>query len=78
MDVIAHERSGVLVLRIWTEAGQRDGIRARITTESDLRAEARTSVVAGSVDEVVELVRRWVLKFIGDQQPDGVNHDRLP
>jgi hypothetical protein len=59
------ERTGVLVLRVWIEPGgpSADGLRARITAESRLGSGDRVSVVAGSVEEIVEIVRRWVAAF---------------
>ncbi len=58
------ERTGVLVLRVWIEAGT-DEFRARITAESELGAEERVTVVASSLDEIIEFVRRWVQEFLG-------------
>jgi hypothetical protein len=69
--VTKRERTGVLVLRIWTETDQTDSVRARITTDSDRRTEARMSVAGGSVDEVVELVRSWVVNFVARQAAGG-------
>lgn len=57
------ERTGVLVLRVWIEAGT-DEFRARITAESELGAEERVTVVASSLDEIIEFVRRWVQEFV--------------
>jgi hypothetical protein len=58
------ERTGVLVLRVWIEAGSESGLRARITTEDELGSQERVSVVAGSVEQVVELVEQWVQGFV--------------
>jgi hypothetical protein len=69
--VMKRERTGVLVLRIWTETDESDSIRARITTDSDRRAESRMTVAGGSVDEVIELVRRWVLSVVSAPQSGG-------
>ena len=57
------ERTGVLVLRVWIEAGT-DEFRARITAERELGGEERVTAVAGSLDEIIEFVRRWVDEFV--------------
>ncbi len=59
---------GVLVLRVWTETDESHGIRARITTRGEHRANLPTMVAGGSVEEVVDLVRPWVLDFVGGRQ----------
>ena len=56
------ERTGVLVLRVWIEAGSGE-FRARITAESELGSGERVSVVAGSLEEILEFVSRWVEEF---------------
>jgi hypothetical protein len=61
--VAPSERTGVLVLRVWIEAGSESGLRARITTEDELGSQERVSVVAGSVEQVVEFVEQWVRGF---------------
>jgi hypothetical protein len=57
------ERTGVLVLRVWVEHDGAGGLRARITESSDLSTRQQTTVVAGSVDEVLRIVREWVQAF---------------
>jgi hypothetical protein len=60
------ERTGVLVLRVWIEAGSDGGLRARITTENELGSRERVSVVAGSVQQVVQFVEQWVKGFVAE------------
>jgi hypothetical protein len=59
------ERTGVLVLRVWVEPSglEGEGLRARITAEEQLGTGERTTVVAGSVEQIVEIVRSWVEGF---------------
>jgi len=57
------ERTGVLVLRVWIEAGT-DEFRARLTAESELGTGERVTAVAGSLEEIVEFIRRWVDEFV--------------
>jgi hypothetical protein len=63
--VPSSERTGVLVLRVWIEAGPENGIRARITAENELGSRDRISVIAGSVEQVIEFVEQWVRGFVG-------------
>ena len=58
------ERTGVLVLRVWIEAGSESGFRARITVEDELGSHERVSVIAGSIEQVVEFVERWLKGFV--------------
>ena len=60
------ERTGVLVLRVWIEAGSDSGLRARITTEDELGSRERVSAVAGSVEQVVQFVEQWVKGFVAE------------
>jgi len=57
------ERTGVLVLRVWIEAGSGE-FRARITAESELGSGERVSVVAGSLEEILEFVQGWIDEFM--------------
>lgn len=58
------ERSGVLVLRVWTEARADVRLWATITAERDLDAAARTEVAAAGLPEIVDLVRAWLEEFV--------------
>lgn len=58
------ERTGVLVLRVWIETGPGGGLRARITAEKALGSGERVSLVLGTVDEVIEIVRSWLHGFV--------------
>jgi hypothetical protein len=52
---------GVLVIRVWHEAGAEDGFRARVIFGAGDDPSAETSfVIARSPDEVIEAVRRWL------------------
>ena len=57
------ERTGVLVLRVWIEAGSGE-FRARITAEDELGSRDRVTAVAGGVEEILELIRAWVADFV--------------
>lgn len=58
------ERTGVLVLRVWLERDARNGLRARITAESELGSGERTSVAAVTIEQILGYVRTWVENFV--------------
>jgi hypothetical protein len=67
MNAASSDRVGVLVIRIWTEAGSRP--RARITASLDITAGAPTVTIAtASPDEACRIVRRLLLEFF-DPRP---------
>jgi hypothetical protein len=59
-----HERSGVLVLSVWTEPRADVPLWATITTERDLDAAARTKVSAAGLPAIVDVVRAWLEEFV--------------
>jgi hypothetical protein len=58
------ERTGVLVLRVWIEYDGADGLRARITESSDILSYEQTTVVVGTIDDVLRVVRDWLDAFV--------------
>jgi|GEM_PF-6307738 hypothetical protein len=63
----APEPTGVLVLRLWIEAGA--CLRARITCSPELAAE-RESVVASSLDDILAVVGDFVEDFVSSHSSD--------
>jgi hypothetical protein len=62
---VAPERTGVVLLRVWIENGSPDGLRVRIVAETVPRSsEPSFERVVASVDEAVEIVRRWLDDFV--------------
>jgi hypothetical protein len=57
------ERTGVLVLRVWIEAGT-DEFRARITADDELGSGERVTAVAATMEEILEFIRSWVHEFV--------------
>jgi hypothetical protein len=57
------ERTGVIIIRVWLEADGEDGFRARVTAVRDLETNEVDNAVASNVDEVVEIVQRFVSAF---------------
>jgi hypothetical protein len=62
VSATASERTGVIVVRVWTE--DEDLPRARITGSSSLSFEERTIAVAAGVEEIVAAVRNWLEEFL--------------
>jgi hypothetical protein len=61
------ERTGVLIIRAWVE-GDPPTLRLRITRTDDLTAGDEESTVTASVEEAVDVVRRWLEGFArGDE-----------
>lgn len=56
------ERTGVLLLRVWSDETDRR-LRARITHVLDITTADERVVIAGSVDEIERAVRDWLTEF---------------
>jgi hypothetical protein len=63
------ERTGVLVLRIWTEDGQAGVVRARISSTTGLDSTPPSTAVAGSLDDIRALVAAFLEAFVGTTSP---------
>ena len=57
------ERTGVIVIRVWIEGEPHEGFRARVTATRDVLQPDRTTAAAGSVEDVVRIVRQWLEEF---------------
>jgi hypothetical protein len=57
-------RTGVLVLRVWLEDGEQDGLRARITETLDISAPDEIERAAAGEDEILRAVRVWLRSFL--------------
>jgi hypothetical protein len=66
---LVDERTGVLVVRIWTTEDDPPQIRARITRTVDVMAGEQVVSVAGSVEEVKDAVHAWLQAFDGSDDP---------
>jgi hypothetical protein len=59
----------VLVVRVWLEAGDGPGLRARITRSLDLAKRDESAAAAASPDEVLAIVRAWLDEFVARASP---------
>lgn len=64
MEHTAPERTGLLIVRAWIEAGD-EGLRARITRVLDLAAPEEVVVAVAGPAEVLATVRAWLDDFTG-------------
>ncbi|HEV7166581.1 MAG TPA: hypothetical protein VGN49_01275 [Micrococcaceae bacterium] len=61
---VASSGGGTMVVRVWTEEGQAEGFRARLTfTATD--DEQSSLVFAGNPEQVIEAVRQWLSRMAG-------------
>lgn len=56
-------RTGVLVIRAWTEHDGADGLRVRITSTLDVTAPETAVSVAARPEDVLAIVGRWIEEF---------------
>ena len=59
------ELSGVLLVRAWVEGSPPSGLRARITSISDLD-ENQIEAVAASLEQILAIVRGWLEDLLAD------------
>jgi hypothetical protein len=59
-------RTGVLVIRAWTERPAENLLRARITQTLDVSTGTSVQKTAGSEAEILAIVRSWLREFTGD------------
>lgn len=71
MKELPTNRSGVLILRLWTEANHSTGLRARITQMLDMSRTEESVAVAASVDDICRVVKQWVDEFAGPRPVVG-------
>jgi hypothetical protein len=64
------ERTGILVIRVWTEPGAPGRLRARLTQAAGLGEPATTLATASDVPGVCDAVEAWLRAFL-DPPPRG-------
>ena len=65
-DGHVQNRTGLLVVRVWTEGGDSvgDGLRARITQTADLFGGVQIVTAAGTTDDIYAAVREWLEAYL--------------
>jgi hypothetical protein len=70
--VAAVDRTAVLVIRAWLEAGvEENALRARITRTLDVAAPDRIETAAASEGEILAAVQAWLRDFAGSSVTAG-------
>jgi hypothetical protein len=70
--VAALEKTGVLVIRAWLEAGvEENALRARITRTLDVAAPETIESAAASAEEILAAVQEWLRSFTGSSVTAG-------
>ncbi len=59
----SRERTSVIVIRIWRDRDNGDGLRARITAVRDIEADEVDTIVAADIDQILETVQQLVNDF---------------
>jgi hypothetical protein len=61
----SRERTGVLVIRAWSEALPERSLRARITQTLDISTGTSVQTAAGTEEQILATVRTWLQEFTG-------------
>jgi hypothetical protein len=64
LSTTAHDRAGVIVIRVWLEDASTPVPRARITATTDLASTEHVVDAAEGVDEILAAVRSWLDAFL--------------
>jgi hypothetical protein len=62
-------RTGVLVLRVWTEGRGSDDLRGRIIASLDVADQQRELVVVREAEEAEAFISEWLGRFVADAAP---------
>jgi hypothetical protein len=57
-------RTGVLVVRLWTEGGGDQQLRARVTQTLDVQARDQLVTTCRTGDDICQAVRGWIEAFM--------------
>jgi hypothetical protein len=58
------DHGAVLVVRLWTDGGFPEGLRARITSTLDIAAPGEDVTVTADVETILATVREWLTAFL--------------
>jgi hypothetical protein len=67
--------TAVLIIRLWRDAADEGGFRARVLRTQDIEHEPQETLSANSLDELLTVVRSWVEEFLlrGPNSPTSVS-----
>lgn len=61
--------TGLMIIRVWSEEGSEQPLRANIRYTTDISAGIERGVTLTQVDAVCETVRQWLQDMITDDPP---------
>jgi hypothetical protein len=64
MDEEPAARTAVLVVRMWWDAADESGFRARVLCTQDIEREPEVTTVTTDVAALLQIVRTWVEEFL--------------
>jgi len=64
MKTQSSDRTGILIVRLWTEENAGEGLRARITQTLDSAGHEKAIATAGTTEDIYAAVRTWVEAFV--------------
>jgi hypothetical protein len=64
------QRTGLLIIRAWTEVGSEEPLRAQVRVTQDIATGMESTRTLVQPDTVVELVVAWLEDFLSTATPD--------
>ena len=68
---MAHDRTGLLIIRAWTEDGASEPLRAQVRLSSDVSAGFERTLTLVRVDDVCAAVKEWLADILVETEPAG-------
>ena len=82
MRAESSEHTGIMIVRLWSEAHAHEGLRARITRTLDSTGDEQTMATASTPEDIYAVVRTWVEAFVdqesGDPGPFSAEGSQIP
>jgi hypothetical protein len=67
----ARERTGLFMVRVWTEDQAAQPFRARVTSVLDVAAPEQVVNASASADDICDRLRAWLDAFTSAERPTG-------
>ncbi len=67
----ARERTGLFMVRVWTEDQAAQPFRARVTSVLDVAAPEQVVNTSASADDICDRLRAWLDAFTSAERPTG-------
>lgn len=73
---MANDRTGLLIIRAWTEPGSSESLRAQVRLTTDVSAGFEPALTFARSEMVCATVQEWLASFLGDAP--GSTSDETP